>query len=281
LLKWKIGDVTITCVVEDAATLPGSILFPGATAEGFAAIPWLAPRFINTAGEVTLSIQALFVETPDKRIVVDTCMGNDKTRAGAGAHLNTDFLARFEAAGFKRDTIDVVLCTHLHFDHVGWNTMLVDGRWVPTFPKARYLFGRAEFDHWRQQTEGDDPLLFADSVQPVVDAGLAELVELDHRICPEVSLVSTPGHTPGHVSVRIVSRGEEALITGDMTHHPAQFARPDWASLVDFDPQASTATRRKVFEDIADKPILVIGTHFVAPTAGRVVRDGDVYRFET
>jgi glyoxylase-like metal-dependent hydrolase (beta-lactamase superfamily II) len=280
MLEWKVGEVTITCVVEGAFALPGSMLFPAATAEALDAIDWLKPRFIDADHNVTLSIQALFVRTPDKLIMVDTCMGNDKRRAAAGNMLKTDFLQRIQAAGFAREDVDVVLCTHLHLDHVGWNTMLVDGRWIPTFPNARYLIGRTEFDYWRGQTEGDDPVLFADSVQPMFDAGVVDLVEIDHSICQEVRLVSTPGHTPGHVSVRISSGGAEAMITGDMAHHPAQFARPDWASFVDYDGAASAETRRRVLGDIAGTTTLVIGTHFVAPTAGRIVRDGEAWRFE-
>jgi glyoxylase-like metal-dependent hydrolase (beta-lactamase superfamily II) len=207
-------------------------------------------------------------------------MGNDKPRSGAGNMMKTDFLERFEAAGFARSTIDTVLCTHLHIDHVGWNTMFHEGRWIPTFPNARYLIARGEFNYWREKNEGDDAAIFGDSVQPVFDAGLMDLVDYDHRICEEVSLIPTPGHTPGHVSVSIISRGEKALITGDAIHSPAQMARPDWAAFVDYDQDASTQTRRGFLADVADTPVLVIGTHFVAPTAGVVVRDGDAYRFE-
>jgi len=174
-----------------------------------------------------------------------------------------------------------VLCTHLHVDHVGWNTRLVDGAWVPTFPRARYLIGRAEYEYW-QAEEADSAAPerspFHDSVKPVFDAGLVDLVETDHRICEEVAFEATLGHTPGHVSVRIRSKGEEALITGDFLHHPCQLAHPDWPSRADFDTEASTATRRRMFGALAGTPVLVIGTHFAAPTAGHVVRDGEVYR---
>jgi glyoxylase-like metal-dependent hydrolase (beta-lactamase superfamily II) len=173
------------------------------------------------------------------------------------------------------------MCTHLHVDHVGWNTMLVDGKWAPTFPNARYLMGRIEFGHWRDQTaQPEQRAVFADSVAPVFEAGLVDLVEIDHRVCDEVSFVPTLGHTPGHVSIRISSKGEEALITGDFIHHPCQMARPEWASAADFDQVASTKTRRDVFERLAGGPTLVIGTHFATPTAGRVVRDGDAYRLD-
>jgi glyoxylase-like metal-dependent hydrolase (beta-lactamase superfamily II) len=223
------------------------------------------------------------LETPSKRIIVDTCIGNDKLREmEPWSRLQTTFLTDLEAAGFARESIDAVVCTHLHVDHVGWNTMLVDGAWVPTFPNARYLIGRAEYDYWKEETAGEDPATsyFLDSVKPVWDAGLVELVETDHQICDEVSLTPTLGHTPGHVSVRIRSRGQEALITGDFTHHPCQLARPDWAAQVDYDQAASTATRRRVYGELAGSDVLVIGTHFARPCAGHVVADGDAWRLK-
>lgn len=193
--------------------------------------------------------------------------------------MQTDFLERFEAAGFPRDSIDIVLCTHLHIDHVGWNTMLKDGRWVPTFPKARYLIGRTEFEFWRGRTEGDDAAIFADSIQPLFDSECVDLVEVDHVLCEGVRLASSPGHTPGHVSVAITSGERRALIGGDILHNPVQAARPDWGIFVDNDPAEAEKTRRAVLEELADEPILLIGTHFPAPTAGTICRDGCSYRF--
>ena len=139
--------------------------------------------------------------------------------------------------------------------------------------------GRTEFAHWREQHDRDDmAAVFADSVAPIHDAGLADLVETDHRICAEVSLVPTLGHTPGHVSVRIRSAGEEALITGDFMHHPCQIARPDWSSTADSDPDAARRTRERMLGELCDRPVLVIGTHFAGATAGHIVRDGETYR---
>jgi glyoxylase-like metal-dependent hydrolase (beta-lactamase superfamily II) len=280
MLIWKIGDVTITCIVETTQIARAHYLFRGATQQSIDAIPWLKPQFLDDKGRIVLSIHCLVVETPSKRIVVDTCMGNDKQRANHGGMLKTDFLDRYEAASFSRDAIDIVLCTHLHYDHVGWNTMLVDGRWVPTFPHARYLIGRTEFDVSRVDEQGDHPAVFADSVRPVFDAGLVDLVATDHRVCDEVRFVPTPGHTLGHVSVEVCSNGEKAFITGDMTHHPSQLAHPDWSNFADHDGAVSAETRRRIFGEIADTAMLVIGSHFMAPTAGHIVRDGDAFRFE-
>jgi glyoxylase-like metal-dependent hydrolase (beta-lactamase superfamily II) len=212
--------------------------------------------------------------------VVDTCVGNDKPRGAPFGALSTNFLQDMEGIGWTRDSVDAVVCTHLHVDHVGWNTMLVDGKWIPTFPKARYLIGRREFEHWNAEKDAENQQILSDSVRPILDAGLAELVELDHRISPEIRLVPSTGHTPGHVSVMIESEGESAVITGDMSHHPCQLAHPDWSPMFDSDREASAATRARLFAEWADKPILVIGTHYAAPTAGHIRRDGAAFRLE-
>ena len=280
-MKWRIGDVTVTKIVEMEVTGGSRFILPQATYEAVLPITWLQPHFADERGRLKMSIHALVVEASGRRFLVDTCLGNDKQgrRIPAWNNLQGPFLADLAASGFPRESIDTVLCTHLHVDHVGWNTMLADEKWVPTFPNARYLMGRFEFDHWRGQRERDDmAAVFADSVKPVFDAGLVDLVETGHRVSDEISLVPTLGHTPGHVSVRIASDGEEALITGDFMHHPCQIARPDWRSAADSDPEQAQRTRRRMLGELADRPVLVIGTHFAGPTAGRIVRDGDAYR---
>lgn len=281
--KWRIGDVTVTKVIELEMTGGSRFLLPQATPEAILPIAWLRPHFADESGRLTLSIHSFVVETPTRRIIVDTCLGNDKQNRRI-PHWNDrqgPFLADLTAAGFPPDSIDTVLCTHLHVDHVGWNTMRVDGKWVPTFPKARYLMGRAEYDHWSlTSTREDMKHVLADSVDPILDAGLATLVETDYSLCPEISLVPTFGHTPGHVSVRIASRGEEALITGDFMHHPCQIAHPEWSTLADTDPAQGIQTRWDMFNRLAGTPTLVIGTHFAGATAGRIVRDGDAFRLD-
>jgi glyoxylase-like metal-dependent hydrolase (beta-lactamase superfamily II) len=279
--RWRIGAVTVTKVVELEATGGSRFILPQATREAVLPIAWLQPHFADPEGRLKMSVHALVVETPSRRIVVDTCIGNDKQqRAIPGWNgLRTSFLADLAGAGYPRESIDTVLCTHLHVDHVGWNTMLVGGKWVPTFPRARYLMGRTEFEHWRSRRENASEIaVFADSVAPVFDAGLVDLVATDHRISEELSLVATLGHTPGHVSLHISSQGEEALITGDFIHHPCQMARLDWSSTADHDAAQAARTRREVFARLAGTPTLVIGTHFAGATAGRIVRDGDAYR---
>jgi glyoxylase-like metal-dependent hydrolase (beta-lactamase superfamily II) len=285
-MKWRIGEITVTKIVELEVTGGSRFILPQATYEAVLPIGWLQPDFADERGRLRMSIHALVVETQrgetgGRRIIVDTCLGNDKEnrRIPTWNKLQTSFLSDLAAAGYAPETIDTVVCTHLHVDHVGWNTMLVDGSWVPTFPNARYLMGRVEYAHWANQKEREDmTAVVADSVAPVWNAGLVDLVETDHRICEEISLVSTPGHTPGHVSVRIASRGEEALITGDFMHHPCQIARPDWSSTADSDPAQAQHTRRLMLTRLSDNPILVIGTHFAGRTAGHVVRNGEAFR---
>ncbi len=289
--RWKIGDVTITCIVErDLEGLLSTVL-PDATAEALKPLQWLVPHFIDAQGRPRGNTQAFVIDTRSRRIVVDTCIGNDKDFDAfrpAWSRLKTSFLRDMAEAGFPRESIDTVLCTHLHADHVGWNTMRVDGRWVPTFPNARYLFGRMEYEAELirdRNSPADDArsrglrIVAGESLAPVFDAGRADLVETDHVVCDEVRLIPSFGHTAGHVSVCIASRGEEAIITGDFIHHPCQLAHPEWASYVDYDKVQSTQTRKRLFSALAGVPTLVIGSHFADPMAGYVIRDEHAYRF--
>ncbi len=284
MLTWQIGRVKITRIVEMELVTRWRADRPfivEATPEAVKATPWLYPHFVNDEGALLVSIHALLVEAPGLKLVVDTCIGNDRNRAFLGGRsLSTPFLEHLQEAGWSREGVDMVICTHLHVDHVGWNTMLEDGKWVPTFPNARYLIGKREFEHWNGEEDAEQQAILGDSVRPILDAGLAELVELDHVISPEIRLTPTTGHTPGHVSVLIESEGERAMITGDIMHHPVQMAHPDWAPSFDSDKAAAIATRKRVLDEVADQPILVIGTHFAGPTAGRVRRDGAAFRFE-
>jgi glyoxylase-like metal-dependent hydrolase (beta-lactamase superfamily II) len=282
-MKWTIGDVTVTKIVELEMTGGSRFLLPQATPETISPIAWLRPHFADENGRLRMSIHSFVVETPTQRIIVDTCLGNGKQNRRIPHWNDRDgpFLADLADAGFPPESIDTVLCTHLHVDHVGWNTMKVDGKWVPTFPRAKYLMGRTEYDYWRSVQERPDMQnILMDSVNPIVEAGLATLVETTERICDEISLVPTVGHTPGHVSVMIDSRGEQGLITGDFMHHPCQIAHPEWETTADSDPACGIETRRLMFERLAGSPVLVIGTHFAGATAGRIVRDGDGYRLD-
>lgn len=277
---YEIGDVRITPVVEMATTSAIHWLLTDATAEQILEIPWLVPHYANDDGKVYMTIRSLVVESQGKTIIVDTCLGNDKPRAvSAWNMLQGPFLAELTAAGFAPETVDTVLCTHLHVDHVGWNTKLVDGVWVPTFPNARYVFTDAEWEYWSAQTDEEDVTLRADSIQPVIDADLVDLVPTDHRITDEVWLEHTPGHTPGHVSVRIESNGQRGVITGDLAHHPSQLARPEWSSSYDVDAPQGVETRRSFFSENADGDVLVMGTHW-EPCAGHIKTAGKAWKLE-
>ncbi len=286
MLQWQIGEVRITSISEMETPTSPRFLFDNlskgdvlARAEHAA---WLRPHFVSDEGFLLQKIQCLVVETPTKTIAVDTCIGNDKPRTNAGwANLQLPFLEDLTAAGYPPERIDTVLCTHIHVDHVGWNTKLVDGRWVPTFPNARYLFVEPEYDYWKVTPDkfGDD--YFGDSVAPIAEAGQADLVAADHRLCPEVWLESTPGHTPAHVSVIIESGGQRAVITGDMTHTPLQIADPSLSSMFDTDPERARQSRREAFARWSGNDSLVIGTHFATPTAGRLRAEPEGgWRFE-
>ncbi|MEM7274794.1 MAG: MBL fold metallo-hydrolase [Actinomycetota bacterium] len=284
MLRWQVGSTTITSVVESETPTSPRFLYRGMSKEYVlaraTAAPWLRPNFVDDRGYLLQKIQCLVIDDGTRRIAVDTCVGNDKRRHNQlWDGLSGPFLADMATAGYSPETITHVVCTHLHVDHVGWNTTLVDGAWVPTFPNARYLFVDAEYRHWKDEPglfDNEDP--FADSVAPVVEAGLVDLVAPDHVIGGGIALQPTPGHTPGHVSVVVEDDGARAIITGDMVHHPMQLADPGLSSVFDTDPAQSRATRLAVFPGWADGSTLVIGTHFGSPTAGRLVIDGDGYR---
>ncbi|MGB5755886.1 MAG: MBL fold metallo-hydrolase [Acidimicrobiales bacterium] len=286
MLSWNVGNAKITSVVESETPTSPRFLYKDMgkmdVLERAKGAPWLRPHFVSDEGYLLQKIQCLVVELGELKIAVDTCVGNDKQRTNElWANLDGPFLVDMEKAGYPPDDITHVVCTHLHVDHVGWNTRLVDGEWVPTFPNARYIFVDAEYSHWRDQPslfDGEDP--FTDSVAPVVDADLVDMVAPDHRISDEIRFESTPGHTPGHISLVVESEGDRAIITGDMLHHPMQLADPTLSSMFDTDPIASRATRERMFPQWADGETLVIGTHFGTPTAGRLVADGDGFRLD-
>jgi glyoxylase-like metal-dependent hydrolase (beta-lactamase superfamily II) len=287
MTQYRFGDIGIDRVVEfQEPVFPPSAMFPGATP---AAIDghrgWLEPGLLDPAtGLLVLSFHTFVIRTPRRTIVVDTCGGNDKPRPGRPRYhqKRRPYLERLAAVGVTPEDVDVVVCTHLHIDHVGWNTRLVDGRWVPTFLRARYLFVRREWEFWREEYKTErftgDPY-HEDSIVPIFDAGLADLVEPDERIDDGVWLEPTPGHTPGHVCVHVAGGGREAVMSGDLMHHPVQCAEPDWSSCFCVDPEHSRRTRRAFLERYTDTDTLVMPAHFPAPTVGRIVRDGAAWRF--
>jgi glyoxylase-like metal-dependent hydrolase (beta-lactamase superfamily II) len=284
--KWRVGDVEIARIVEvygfeDNITM----LLPEATPEYVQGFEWLRPHFATPNGRMIISFQCFVLRSRGLTVMIDTCIGADRQREfDVFTNLQSTFLDDMRAAGFPPEEVGAVLCTHLHFDHVGWNTHLVDGRWVATFPRARYLFGRKEWDHWchLRATNGyHDMHHLEDSIDPIVEAGLMELIDPDFQLTDELSLLPTPGHTPGHVSVLIRSRGEEAVITGDLMHNPIQIAVPGTHARFDMDKPQAAQTREEFVKRFANRQTLVIGSHFAEPTAGHIVSDGDAWRLKT
>ncbi|MET7421138.1 MBL fold metallo-hydrolase [Dactylosporangium sp. NPDC005555] len=276
---WRVGDARITPIVEIVA---GCVIQAGmrdATPERLLGVPWLRPDFVTGDGEMKSVVQAFVIEAGGTVVLVDTGVGNGKSRPGlpAWSGLDTDFLDRLAAHGVKPADVDVVVSTHLHFDHVGWNTVALDDAWTPTFPNARHVISETEFRYWATRPDretADDRAGFDDSVRPVVDAGLVDLVTGEHRLHDGIRLLPTPGHTPGHVSVAVESAGERAIISGDAIHHPCQIAHPEWNVHADFDPELARRTRVELLGRCADDGTLLIGSHFPSPTAVLVARDG-------
>jgi glyoxylase-like metal-dependent hydrolase (beta-lactamase superfamily II) len=290
-MRLDLGSATITAIVEQELGRMGALLSE-ATPEAVAAIEWLRPHYVDEQGDLQWVIQCFVVEVDGVTVVIDTCIGDGKSIPFPDFwnDLASGFLERFRDSGFDPADVDVVLCTHLHLDHVGWNTTKrADGRWVPTFPNARYLFERTEYEDWAAEAEQPGDGILADtqqhvqreSIRPIVDAGLAELVDAPYRVSPSLRLVPSNGHTPGHVCVELHSDDVTAVITGDAFHHPCQIARPQWATTADFDQDASTATRRQLLTEWADTDVTVIGTHFAPPSYGRVRTGVDGYVFQS
>jgi glyoxylase-like metal-dependent hydrolase (beta-lactamase superfamily II) len=275
-MQWNIGDVKVTLVREMMLPIPFDSLIPDYEPDVIEANrSWMSPNFVDAEGRMLLSFHALVLESQGKVIVVDTCVGDRPIKDHeAISNIGDRFIRDLEAAGYPPSSVDVVLCTHLHFDHVGWNTRWENGRWTPTFPNARYLFSRLDYEYWDAGNEGY-ALTFADAVRPVLEAGLADLVDMDHRVDDNVRLEPSPGHSPGHVSVCIESRGESAVITGDLVHHPIQFVRPDWIDSADYDRAMAEQTRIDFRDRYGDSPTRVFGTHFGGSSCGHLRRNRD------
>jgi len=282
---WRIGNVEVSRIVEVwNREDPLSMLLEGGTPAMMLAYPWLHPHHATRAGDLMVNFQGFAIKAGRRRIIVDTCIGANRQREyDFFSNLQSRFLEDLEAIGITPSEVDTVLCTHLHFDHVGWNTRFIDGSWVPAFQNARYLLGRQEYDHWMmlRATGGyHDVRHLGECVDPIVSLGLADFVESNHRLSPEISLEPSPGHTPGHVSVRIASAGDTAVITGDVFHNPIQIAIPHHPAMFDMDKALGAQQRVRFVERYRNRAALVIGSHFCEPTAGWIVPDGEHWKFE-
>jgi glyoxylase-like metal-dependent hydrolase (beta-lactamase superfamily II) len=286
------GDVTVDRLVElEAPGFHPAYFLPDSDPDSIALeADWLMPHFIDEAsGRMVQSVHTFVVRTGRHTVLVDTCIGNHKERPSTPpwSGLETPWLENLKAMGVAPEEVDYVMCTHLHVDHIGWNTRLEDGRWVPTFPNAKYLFDKTEYEHWEaHQVEAADGSAgsadgsFADSVLPVMEAGQATLINSDYAIEDCFTLDPTPGHSPGHVCLNLEAGGRKAVFSGDLMHHPVQVARPEWNSRFCWDLDMSRATRQRFVERYADTDAQILAAHFANPTAGRIVANGDRCKFE-
>jgi glyoxylase-like metal-dependent hydrolase (beta-lactamase superfamily II) len=285
-LTFAAGDLSIHRVIEQETTfLPALEMFPALPGELLAENrSWLRQaKALDDDDGLILCFQSYVVKTPHHTILIDSCIGNDKPRPTRPKwHMKTDhtYLSGLKAAGFSVADIDVVMCTHLHPDHTGWNTRLENGQWVPTFPNARYIFGRTEFNHWTAQNAKAEVPTFVDSVLPVVEANRAELVGDDFTIGDHVRILPTPGHTPGHAAFAFGKGKDAAIFTGDAMHSPLQTRFPDLSPKFDADPLAAAKTRRSLLERLCDTDTLCCTAHFPSPSAGRIKRRGDAFTCE-
>ena len=278
-MNWKIGDVTIHKIMDLVGGGAGvRALLPDATAEEIVKLPWLVPRYAEPNGDLKLTVHSWLVRTPKLNILVDTGVGNGKLNRSR-PHWNGregDYLRRLEEAGCGADSVDLVICTHLHVDHVGWNTSLDDGKWVPTFPNARYLFGAQEYRYWEKNSRSEEEAaVFEDSVYPIVSAGMVDFVEPEDSPCEELRFIATFGHSAGHMSLIVSSNGQDAVLAGDVAHSPCQFAHLDWSSVVDFDREQASQTRREFARIFADTSTLIFGGHF---DPGRLVSARNAFK---
>lgn len=282
---FRIGDLTIHRIVEmECGFSPALEFLPNLTKELLAENrSWLAPSALDADDKLVLCFQSYVVRTGRQVILVDSCIGNDKDRATRPLwHQKKDdaFMRGLAEVGLTVEDIDIVLCTHLHVDHVGWNTRLENGRWVPTFPKARYLFSKTELDYWLAENAKAELPPIVDSVIPIVEAKKCDLVTSDHAISDLVSLVPTPGHTIDHYAVQLGRGGKEGIITGDLIHSPLQARYPDLTMRADYDPAQGVATRRKFLETYCDTSTECCFAHFPSPSRGRIKRWGEGFRCE-
>ena len=280
-LKFAAGDLTIHRVIEqETSFLPALEMFPDLTGERLAENrSWLKQaKGLDDDDTLILCFQSYIVRTPHHTILIDTCIGNDKprpTRPKWDMKTDNTYIGGLKAAGFSVEDIDFVMCTHLHPDHVGWNTRLQNGRWVPTFPNARYVFGKTEFEHWTAQNAKAAVPQFVDSVLPVVEAKRADIVERDLAVGDHARILPTPGHTPGHVAFAFGKGKDDAVFSGDLIHSPLQAVYPDLSLKFDVDPAQAARTRRGFLERYCDTDTLCCTAHFPSPSAGKIRRKGD------
>jgi glyoxylase-like metal-dependent hydrolase (beta-lactamase superfamily II) len=284
----RIGDFEVHRISEfEGPFIAPEVFFPDYDPALLHANPHMTgPGLLDPAtGKLVFSFHSFVVKTGRHTILIDSCIGNNKERPTRPQfhRLQSPFIADLGGAGVKPEDVDFVMCTHLHWDHVGWNTRLDNGRWVPTFPNARYIMARREFEHWQgvQQRGEESPHrnAFEDSVLPVVRTGQSVLVGDDYAMEDGLWFESAPGHTPGNVVIHARSRDERAVFLGDVIHHQFQLMQPAWSTLACTDRELSRTTRTRLIAEYAERGTRLLPGHFPAPTTGRIVRHGSSYRY--
>lgn len=277
----QIGNVKIIQVLEQPLDPYYTMFLPMATPDKIGQIDWLKnSHHVNADLSLKGSSQMFILYVNERVFVIDTCIGNEKQllEFPFWSNQNFEFLETLDSIDFDRNLVTDVICTHLHLDHVGWNTYRKDGLWHPTFPNAKYHFAKDEYDWWHEVAPVNDFLIthkdvLMQSVYPVIRAGLANFVERDADLGDGISLISTPGHTVAHISVQIKNGENTFIVGGDMCHHPCQIAKPDWAMAADFSQEQSIESRKKLFENIAGTETLYTCTHFKSPSFGKVTKN--------
>jgi glyoxylase-like metal-dependent hydrolase (beta-lactamase superfamily II) len=302
---YRIGNTTVTKIPE--LTLTGfalTTLLPDLQIETLKEHPnWIDPVTLDpVTGNALLSVHTWLVKTPRHTILIDTGVGNDKQRPTIPVmhQLHNPYLERLAAAGVELDAVDYVLITHLHADHVGWNTRFVDGRWIPTFPNARYVFSELEQQYGRGLANQDvhaasalararlgSPVrtpvagVYADSVQPIIDAGLAQLIPIDgSEIVDGISFHPAPGHSIDHATILLRSHGAEAVFGGDTLHHPIEIYQLELVSMFCEFPEAARASRRSMLEHLVESGATYFSSHFPSASAGSVTRQNGAYAWK-
>ncbi len=285
--RMEIGSAVIHRLADmEDVTWPAAAVFRDLPASVLHEAAKTYPTAVDVvANALKLTFNSYIIKTPDYLCLIDAGLGNGKERPDRPLwhQRSGDFIARLKALGYEPEQFDIVINTHLHADHVGWNTVMKDGQWVPTFPNARYVVPAQELSDCRRRFADDDFLLhgaFADSVQPIIDAGLYEGVELPGEIAPGLWLEPAPGHTLGMATVRVRSGDGEVLFLADAIHSPVQLATPDLTSNFCVDPQQSRATRHRLLDACAGTNTIVATYHFPPPVFGHIVRSGAGYAFE-
>ena len=279
-VAFSCGAIDVVRIKETlGAAFPPQHLLPDLPPEAIERnLHWLAPNHFDPAKKrFVMGTHTWLLRTKRHTILVDTCIGNHKPRPHSPGfdNLEQPYLERLAQAGFKPEDVDFVLCTHLHVDHIGWNTQLRDGRWVPTFPNAKVICSTAELRSAEAKAQANAPdddhlAQWQDSILPVLEAGKLQAVDGTHGIEEGVTIVPTPGHTPGHVVLRAESEGQRMLFAGDLCHHPLQVYYPDINSRFCEDALAARAMRRKVLESCVETGALFAPAHWGPPHAGRI-----------